>query len=153
MAESFQAEGVDYILGMFPRSASTVPANLWCALIFTSASNSASTVPSTSATASPITGWVEASYTGYTRMVVAGSNWSIPAASNTGRITTNCQLTFPTVGAVPPASAIAGFAICGASVPQNNDKVIFIANFNDQTPVTLATNDVIKVTPSWELDF
>ena len=65
------------------------------------------------------------------------------AADEPGRQQTYPQVTFPTVGAT--GATINGFYIT------NNGHTICIgqANFDDVTAVVLATNDVIKVTPTF----
>ena len=150
MAENFTSEGLEYLFTQFPRVTAQQASNLWMTLFFTSASTvSASVVPASTATASGITGWVEASPV--TRVVVAASNWAAPTASGGGMRSAGAQVTFAAF-ATAPASAIAGFAICTASVTQNGDKVLFFSNFNDTTLITAGASDQVKVTPTWGYD-
>jgi hypothetical protein len=81
----------------------------------------------------------------YASQALATATWGAQSEYSTtlGRQTTYPQVTFPTVGAT--GATINGFYISTGSAP-----VVCIAqaNFSDTTAVTLATNDVIKVTPT-----
>lgn len=150
MAETFTNEGLTYVFGQFPRTTLVPASGLWITLFFTSASTtSASVVPASESSASPITGWVEASP--LTRVLVAASHWSVPSASGAGMRSTACQYSF-TAFASAPASAIAGFAITTASLPNASDKVLFFSNFDDRTLITAGASDIVKVTPTWGFD-
>lgn len=132
-------EGLDFILGQFPFNTAkyTSPLNL---KLFTS--QTASTVITHAQTISNIT---ETTYTNYADQDLAAATWGAAAerAGNTGRQQTYPQVTFPTVGA--SGATINGFYIA------NNGSTICIgqANFDDVTAVVLATNDIIKVTPTF----
>src|SRR4051812_23185209 len=132
-------EGLDLWLGQFPLSTAkyTSPLNL---CLFTS--QTASTVITHAQTLANIT---ETTYTSYARQSLAAATWGALAErpTNLGRQTTYPQVTFPTVGAT-------GAVINGFHITNNGNTVLFPgqANFDDVTAVTLATNDVIKVTPS-----
>ena len=131
-------EGLDLILGQFPLATAkyTSPLNL---CLFTS--HTSSTVITHAQTLSSIT---ETTYTSYTRQSLAAATWGAVAErpTNVGRQSTYPQVTFPTVGAT--GATINGFHIT------NNGNTIAIgqANFDDGLAVVLATNDVIKVTPT-----
>jgi len=132
-------EGLDFILGQFPFNTAkyTSPLNL---ALFTS--QTASTVITHAQTFANIT---ETTYTSYARQSLAAATWGAAAErpTNLGRQQTYPQVTFPTVGA--SGATINGFYIT------NNGHTICIgqANFDDVTAVTLLTNDVIKVTPTF----
>jgi len=132
-------EGLDFILGQFPFNTAkyTSPLNL---ALFTS--QTASTVITHAQTFANIT---ETTYTSYARQSLAAATWGAAAErpTNLGRQQTYPQVTFPTVGAT--GATINGFYIT------NNGHTICIgqANFDDVTAVTLLTNDVIKVTPTF----
>ena len=139
MAQMCPDEGLDFILGQFPFNTAkyTSPLNL---ALFTS--QTASTVITHAQAFANIT---ETVYTSYARQSLAAATWGAAAErpTNVGRQMTYPQVTFPTVGAT--GATINGFYIT------NNGHTICIgqANFDDVTAVVLATNDVIKVTPTW----
>ena len=139
MAQMCPDEGLDLWLGQFPLSTAkyTSPLNL---CLFTS--QTASTVITHAQTVANIT---ETTYTNYARQSLAAATWGAAAErpTNLGRQTTYSQITFPTVGAT-------GATINGFYITNNANTVLFPgqANFDDVTAVTLATNDVIKVTPT-----
>lgn len=139
MAAIFPDEGMDTILGIFPKSGAVLSTLYLC--LFTS--QTATTVIAHNQALANIT---ESAYTGYARQALAAATWGAIAevGSSTGRITTYPQVAFPanTGGA---ATAINGFFLGDAATPT---KCIAQANFNDGVATTLQTNDVIKVTPS-----
>ena len=137
MATMCPDEGLDIILGQFPKDTAKYTSPLALKL-FTS--QTATTVITHAQTLSNIT---ETTYTSYTDQALAAATWGAAAerAGNTGRQSTYPQVTFPTVGA--SGATINGFHIT------NNAETIAIgqANFDDLTAVVLLTNDIIKVTP------
>jgi hypothetical protein len=138
MAQMMPDEGLDIILGQFPLSTAKYTSPLNCAL-FTS--QTATTVITHAQAFANIT---ETTYTSYARQTLAAATWGAIAErpTNLGRQVTYPQLTFPTVGAT--GATINGFYIT------NNAHTVAIgqANFDDGLAVVLATNDVIKVTPT-----
>lgn len=135
MAEIFPDEGLDAILGIFPKGGTyTSPLQL---ALFTS--QSASTVITSGQTIANIT---ETTYTSYARQALAAATWGAQGAGTGGRKSTYPQVTFPTVGAT--GATINGFYIT------NNGVTVAIcqANFDDGLASVLATNDIIKVTPA-----
>jgi len=135
VAEIFPDEGLDLILGQFPKNATRLTQTGLC--LFTS--QTASTVITSGQTLTNVT---ETTYTSYAAQTLATATWGAQAAGTGGRKTTYPQVTFPTVGA--SGATINGFYI--ADDPTDT-KVVCQANFDDTTAVVLATNDVIKVTP------
>lgn len=139
MAQMCPDEGLDIILGQFPGSTVkyTSPLNL---ALFTS--QTATTVITHAQTFANIT---ETVYTSYARQTLAAATWGAIAErpTNLGRQQTYPQVTFPTVGAT--GATINGFYIT------NNGHTVVIgqANFDDGLAVVLATNDIIKVTPTF----
>lgn len=139
MAQMCPDEGLDLWLGQFPKDTVkyTTPLNL---CLFNS--QTASTVITHAQTLSAIT---ETTYTSYARQSLAAATWGALAErpTNLGRQTTYPQVTFPTVGA-------SGDTINGFYITNNGNTVLFPgqANFDDTTAVPLATNDIIKVTPT-----
>lgn len=136
MAEIFPDEGLDIVLGQFPKDTTRLSTTYLC--LFTS--QTASTVITSGQTLSNVT---ETSYTSYARQALAAATWGAQAAGTGGRKTSYSQITFPTVGA--SGATINGFFIGDATPPT---KVIAQANFDDGLAVVLATNDIIKVTPT-----
>ena len=139
MAQMMPDEGLDIVLGQIPKDTAkyTSPMNL---ALFTS--QTASTVITHAQTIANIT---ETVYTNYARQSLAAATWGAVAErpTNLGRQSTYPQVTFPTCGAT--GATINGFYIT------NNGHTICLgqANFDDVTAVVLATNDIIKVTPTW----
>jgi hypothetical protein len=138
MAEIFPDEGLDIVLGQWPKDTTRLSTTYLC--LFTS--HTASTVITALQTMADIT---ETTFTNYARQSLAAATWGAAAdySSNAGRKTTYSQITFPTVGAT--GATINGFFISDI-LSTTGDKCIAI--FDDVTAVTLATNDIIKVTPS-----
>lgn len=137
MAAIFPDEGLDVVLGQWPKNDTRETSSNLC--LFTS--QTASTVITHAQTKSNIT---ETTYTSYARQALATATWgSLSEYSSTlGRQTTYPQVTFPTVGA--SGATINGFFITEGA----NTKCIAQANFSDGAAVPLNTNDVIKVTPT-----
>lgn len=140
-AQMMPDEGLDIWMGQFPLATAkyTSPLNL---ALFTS--QTASTVITHAQTFANIT---ESAYTSYARQSLAAATWGALAErpTNLGRQSVYPQVTFPTVGAT--GSTVNGFYVT------NNAHTIVIgqANFDDGLAVVLATNDVIKVTPTMAL--
>lgn len=148
MAEIFVDEGLDHILAVYPKNGAG-DATLYIGL-FTSQTNN--TVPARTATggAAPA-GWTEAAGTNYARQAVAAADWGAPGTNGSGRKITASQYTFPTVGA-GGWGTVNGFFIATKVSTQAGDVIIYFANFDDTTAVTLNNGDVIKVTPSMQYD-
>lgn len=148
MAEIFPDEGLDYILAIFPKNGSNI-ATLYIGL-FTS--QTASTVPTRDATggATP-SGWTEASGTSYARQSIAAASWGANADNGNGRKTTAGQVTFPAAGAGGWGTCN-GFFIATAASSQAGDTIIYFANFDDTTAITVNENDVVKITPAMQFD-
>lgn len=140
MAEIFPNEGLDLIYGGFPKGG-TGPANTWLGL-FTA--YTASTVGSSAAT---VTSWTEVTVAGaYVRQTISSASWGTVGTTQSGRGSAAAQVTFATATAV--WGTVNGFVI-GNNATANTGTIYFGANFDDVTAVTVNTNDVIKVTPSW----
>jgi hypothetical protein len=144
MAQIFPDTGLDIFLGQFPKNATRLT-SLFLGL-FTS--QTASTVITHAQTGSNVT---ETAYTSYAQQTLATATWGAQAEYQTtlGRVTTYPQVTFPTVGAT--GSTVNGFFILNTNAAPGAANLVAQANFDDTTAVVLATNDVIKVTPSLAL--
>jgi hypothetical protein len=140
MAQMCPDEGLDVWLGQYPKNDTRETTANLC--LFTS--QSASTVITHAQALANIT---EAAYTSYARQSLATATWGALAErpTNLGRQTVYPQVTFPTVGA--SGATVNGLFITNGA----NTKVIGQANFDDGLAVVLATNDVIKVTPTMAL--
>jgi hypothetical protein len=148
MAEIFVDEGLDKILGIFPKNGTNV-ATLYLGL-FTS--QTASTVPARTATGGAVpSGWTEASGTSYARQSIAAGSWGAASTNGSGRKISASQVTMPTVGA-GAWGTINGFFLATNSASGAGDVIIYFSNFDDTTAIVTAQNDVIKVTPSMQFD-
>lgn len=136
MAEIFPDEGLDVVIGQWPKADTRLSTTYLCLF----SSQTASTVISSGQTMANVT---ESAWTSYARQSLAAATWGAQAAGTGGRKTTYTQITFPTVGVT--GGTVNGFFINDSA---SAGKVICQANFDDVTAVVLATNDVIKVTPT-----
>jgi hypothetical protein len=148
IAEIIPDEGLDYILAIFPKNGTNI-ATTYLGL-FTS--QTASTVPASTAVLATPTGVTEAAYTNYSRQSIAAASWGTTGAktiwSQTGRGTTSAQVSFPAATATY-ATAINGFFIATASTA---GVALAYSNFDDTTAVaSLAIGDIIRVTPTFGL--
>ena len=148
MAEIFVDEGLDKILGIFPKNGTNV-ATLYIGL-FTS--QTPTTVPARTAAGGAVpAGWTEATGTSYARQSIAAASWGSASTNGSGRKISAGQVTMPTVGA-GGWGTVNGFFIATNSASGAGDTIIYFANFDDATAVTLNAGDVIKVTPSMQFD-
>jgi len=85
----------------------------------------------------------EVAYTGYARQAMAAATWGALADWASGRQTTYPQITFPAYSG--SGATVNGFFIADALTAGN---CIGQSNFSDLTAVTLASLDIIKVTPT-----
>ena len=132
---------MDLILEIFPRGGT----NLTTTHLALFTSFTATTVGSSSQVANDYT---EPDFGAYARQSVAAADWGAIAAGTGGRKTTAAQKTFPT--ATSNASAtVKGFWLANQA-SATGDKCIFAANFDDTTAVQINTNDIIKVTPTYQ---
>lgn len=137
MAEIWPDEGLDIVLGYFPRNG-TLPANTWLA-VFTAFT--ASTVGTNTDT--------RASYTepgagvNYARQTISSASWGAQAAATGGRKTTASQVTFGTASG--SWGTLNGFTLANSLTVGS---IYFAANFDDTTAVAIQSNDVIKITPT-----
>lgn len=149
MAEIFVDEGLDKILGIFPKNGSNLT-QLYVGL-FTS--QTPTTVPARTATggAAP-SGWTEVTGTNYARQSLAAGGWGAPGTNGNGRkITASSQISFPAAGAGGWTVAN-GFFLATNSASGAGDTIIFFANFDSGLARTLAVGDQLKLTPSMEFD-
>ena len=142
MASMFPDVGLDIVLGQFPKNATRLT-SLYLGL-FTS--QTASTVITHAQTGTSIT---ETAYTSYAQQTLATATWGSQAEYSTtlGRLSTYPQVTFPTVGAT--GAVINGFFILSTNAAPGASNIVCQANFDDVTATTLATNDILKLTPTW----
>jgi hypothetical protein len=150
MAETFSNEGLDYLIGIFPKNGT----NLATGYLGLFTTGTASTVPAQTCVLSTYTGIAEAGFTSYARQSVAAASWGANAAgsgaASGGRQTTASQVSFPAAGA-SYSTAINGFFFCNASA-HGSEIGIFYANFDDLTAIaSLSLGDIVKVTPTFGL--
>ena len=148
MASMFPDEGLDAIMAIFPKNGTNL-ATMYIGLF---ASQTASTVPARGATGgSSPSGWTEVTGTDYARQSIAAASWGAQATNGDGRRSTAGQVTFPAAGSGGWDTAN-GFFIATQSASGASDVIIYFANFDDVTAVTLSETDVIKVTPRIQFD-
>lgn len=145
MAEQFTSEGLDLILNIFPRGGT----NLTTTYIALFTSFTATTVGAGS-NAETADSYTEPSGGSYARQSIAAASWGAIAAGTGGRKTTAGQVTFPT--ATAGWGTVNGFWIAN-QLSATGDTSIFAANFDDNTAVTINTNDIIKVTPTIQYNY
>lgn len=146
MAEIFVDEGLDAIMGIFPKNG----ANLATLYIGLFTSQTPTTVPTRAAQNVGPVGWTEAAGTGYARQSIAAASWGAPSTNGNGRKITAGQVTFPTVGA-GGWGVVNGFFIA-STVDQASGVIIYFANFDDVTAKPMNVGAVEKVTPSMQFD-
>ncbi len=149
MADIVPDEGLDLLLGIFPKNGSNL-ANTYL-MLFTS--QTASTVPGSTAVLATSTGVTEAGFTSYARVAVAAADWGSAGAATiwtvTARKVTAAQKSFPGAGA-PYSTAINGFGLANQLATGAGSIGIYYSNFDDTTAIpSLGTGDVIKVTPTF----
>jgi hypothetical protein len=136
MAEIFPDEGLDQLLGFWPKSG-TLPANTWIGLFSTF---TASTVGTNSDTRASYT---EPSTGAYARQTISSASWGSQASATAGRKVTAGQVTFPTATAA--WNTVNGFVVANSLTVGS---LYFAANFDDTTAVNIQSGDIIKVTPT-----
>lgn len=153
MAETFSGEGLDLLLGIFPRGGTNLTTTYLG--LFTSGTANGVGAAAT-AVLSTYTGVTEVPIgtAGYTRQSIAAASWGAQAvgagAAATGRQTTAAQVSFPAATAAF-GTPINGFFLCNASA-HATEIGIFYANFDDVTAIaSLALGDIVKVTPTFGL--
>lgn len=143
MAEIFVDEGLDLLLGIFPKNG----ANLATTYIGMFTSQTGSTVPNRDATggATP-TGWTETTFPNYARQAIPAASWGPEATVGNGREVTAAQITFPTIGA-GASETINGFFLATNVSSGAGDTIIYFANFDDLSPIVTSENGIIRITP------
>ncbi len=129
MANIYVDQGLDAILGVFPKNGANF-STLYMGL-FTS--QTATTVPARS--------------TNYARQAVSAGDWSAPTNDSTGRKITASQVTYPAAGS-GGWGTVNGFFLATQSAAGGGDKIVYFANFDDDTAVAINAGDILKVTPS-----
>lgn len=152
MAEIIPNEGLDLLLGIFPRGGT----NLTTAYLALFTGLTASTVPAQTAVLSTYgaAAFGEAAYTSYARQSIAAASWGAQAAgagnAAGGRQSSAAQVSFPAATATY-AVAITFFGLANASA-HGSEIAVFYADFDDTTSIaSMAIGDVIKVTPTFGL--
>lgn len=148
MAELIPNEGLDYLLGIFPKNGTNLATGYLG--LFTGAT--ASTTPAATAVLSTSTGVTEAGYTSYARVSVPSTDWGSVGSktiwTQSTRGVTAAEKSFPAATATY-STAINGFFLATALTA---GVALFYSNFDDTTAVaTMAIGDIIKVTPTFGL--
>jgi hypothetical protein len=145
MATIFPDEGLDHIMGIFPKNG-TNDANLYIGL-FTGLTGS--TVPARGATggATPA-GWTEVTGSAYSRQTIASASWGAQATNGSGRKSTAGQVTFTSSGTW---SAADGFFIATKTSSQASDVMIYFTNFDSGLIRSLVNGDTLKITPTIQM--
>ena len=148
MSEIFPNEGLDVVLGVFPKGGAA-PDPLYVGL-FTGPDGTS--VPAAAATRAAMgSGFAEVAYTGYALQPIAASAWGAAGDktvwSQATRGVDGPQVSFPAAtAAYNPANPIAGFFLVTAA---SGGYVIYYSNFDDTSTIaSLSIGDVIKVTPT-----
>lgn len=136
MAEIWPDEGLDQVLGYFPKNG-TLPANTWMGLFTAFTASTVGTNTDTRAS------YTEPSGNAYARQTISSASWGAQAAATGGRKTAGAQVTFAT--ATGSWGTVNGFFIANSLTVGS---LYFAANFDDTTAVAIASGDVIKVTPT-----
>lgn len=140
MAEIWPDEGIDIVLSIFPKAAQP-PANTWVAVF---SSWSATTVGTNTDTRA---NYPEPSGGAYARQTISSASWGAASAATGGRKTTAGQVTFATATAA--WNTVNGFTLANALT---TGSLYFAANFDDTTAVNIQSNDVIKITPTIQMN-
>jgi hypothetical protein len=144
VAEIFPNEGLDLILGIFPKGSATLGNTFLCLFDSTSTATGASASVAGNS-ASVANSYVEPSAGAYARQTIASGSWGSQTTTQSGRGVTASQVTFPT--ATAGWGTIWGFWLANQA-SASGDTCIFAANFDDTTAITVNTNDIVKVTPT-----
>jgi len=144
MAEIWPDEGLDQILAFFPRANLALPANSWIAL-FTSWT--ASTVGTNTDTRANYPEPAPSGGGAYARQTISSSSWGAQAAATGGRKSTAGQVTFATCTAA--WGTVNGFTLANGLT---TGSLYFACNFDDVTAVNIQSNDIIKVTPTLQVN-
>jgi hypothetical protein len=137
MAEIFPDEGLDQVLGFFPKNG-TLPANTWIGLFTTFTASTVGTNADTRAS------YTEPSGGAYARQTISSASWGSQSAETGGRSVTASQVTFPTATAA--WGTVNGFVLANSL---STGSLYFACNFDDTTAVNIQSNDVIKITPKF----
>jgi hypothetical protein len=156
MAETLFDEGLDTILGVFPKNGTNF-ANLYVGL-FTS--QSASTVGARTLTLTGDVGTtgsgetiIEASGGGYSRKAIPAASWGAASTNGSGRRITATQVSFDESNAAFDVTQINGYFITTQSSGYGSGVLIGQANFDDGAPAIVNSAGVIvRVTPSLQLN-
>ena len=136
-------QGIDAIMSVFPKNG----ANYSTLYMGFFTSQTATTVPTRSATSGAMpSGWTEAAGVDYARQAVAAASWGAQTTDGTGRRTTAAQVTFPAAGSGGWGTAN-GFFLATESSAGASDKIVYFANFDDETAVDIQAGDILKITP------
>lgn len=141
-AEVAPDEGLDVVLGIFPKGGSNLSTTYLC--LFTTFT--ATTVGATSSVADNYT---EPTDSAYVRVAIPSTDWGSAAAGTGGRKVTCAQKSMPAANG-NYGSAVNGYWLANQS-SSTGDKCLGAANF-DEGAATPQAGDVLRVTPTWQLN-
>lgn len=147
MAHIWPDSGLSALLSIFPMSGAGQSAVTYIGLYASAAPTTASSqVPNRTAFggASP-GGWTEVTGGNYARQVISAAQWGAQAISGGGVNVTGKQVAFTATAAWSPA---VGWFWASHSAAHANDKIYCFANFDSLTIRTLASADVLQLTPT-----
>lgn len=142
MAEIAPDEGLDLLLGIFPKNGT----NLATTYLSLFTAFTASTVGASSGTMS---GYTEADFAGFLVQSIASTDWGSAAAGTGGRKVVASQKSFPAATGVGSGLAINGYSLRNQSTFAGA-KCLGAANFDEGQVPALAIGDIVRVTPTWQ---
>lgn len=148
MAHTFTDSGLSALLGVLPQTASAQP-TAWFLGLF--ASQTSGTVPSRTAQGGAVpASWVETPQFASARQKIDANQWGAPTINGNGVKVTGPQVTFPT--ATANGLSANGFGLFTQPSSKAGDIPIYFANFDDLTMLPINSGDVVRVTPTWQLN-
>ena len=147
MAHIWPDSGLSAYLSIFPMSAVGQSGVTYIGLYASAAPTTASSqVPNRTAYGGATPGgWTEVTGGNYTRRVISAAQWGVQAITGGGVAVTGIQVAFTATGGWSPA---VGFFWASNSSQHANDKIYFFANFDSLTIRTLASGDILQITPT-----
>lgn len=144
MAEIVPDEGLDVLLGIYPKNGT----NLATTYLGLFTAFTASTVGSNSQTMSSYT---EPDFGAYLVQSVASTDWGAAAAGTGGRKVVAAQKSFPAATSVGSSLAINGYTLRNQST-FSGAKCLGAANFDEGQVPALAIGDIVRVTATQQFN-
>jgi hypothetical protein len=141
-AEILTDEGLDVILGIFPKNGTNL-ATMYMALF------TAFTATTVGTNTSVADNYTEPTDSAYARVAVPSTDWGAPAAGTGGRKVTSAQKSFPAANA-NYGSAVNGYWFAN-QLSATGDKSIGASNFAEGA-ATPSAGDVLRVTADFQFN-